>query len=74
LSVTNNDIFFSTRHSCHIMSKYVHSELGVLNLSPNIILYEDTKWVIRSRNSKDDKTMQWPKEKGHKETQWSTKY
>jgi len=32
---------------------------------------DETKEVIKSRNSED--RMQWPKEKGQKDKQWSTK-
>ena len=35
-------------------------------------MFGDTKVVIRSRNSKD-RTIQWLKEKGQKDEQWSTK-
>ena len=36
--------------------------------------FEDTKGVIRICKSKKDKTTQWPKEKGQKDKQLSTKH
>jgi hypothetical protein len=35
---------------------------------------EDTKGVIRIRKSKEGQTTQWPREKGQKDKQLSTKH
>jgi hypothetical protein len=52
--------------------KYKRSNNDLQNIHIKLEEFEDTKGIIRIRNSKQ--TTQWPKEKEQKDKQWPTKF